>query len=181
MKLGRPVDPDRLEVQARKIIDQIRHANKIVGALNRLGHSVDATRSRVNVTELVELVAELYGRRASQAEIRIETTQLTDGLFLTTNPFLLEGLLGACIDAALPRVDASRILAIASEPSSDGTVIRFRHLDGVQDSDVQLGGERSGARAMLAALGGRIFADRHRDEIVFEVRDRERADSGSLQ
>lgn len=171
MKSGRSIDPDRLEVQAGKIIDQIRQANRIVGALGRLGHSVDAAQTRIDLTKLVGLVAELYGRKASQAEITIDTKGLADGVSVITHPFLLEDLIGACIDAALPRVDGSRILEIASEPSGDGAIVRFRHLEGVNDSDIQLGGEASGARAMLAVLGGRMTADRERGEIVFEVRD----------
>jgi hypothetical protein len=106
---------------------------------------------------------------------------LADGASVTTHPFLLEGLLGACIDAALPRVGASRILTVASDNSADGAVIRFRHLEGLQESDVRLGGETSGARAMLTVIGGRILADRQLGEIVFEVRDCDRTDSGSLQ
>ena len=179
MKSGRSIDPDRLEVQAGKIIDQIRQANRILSALSRLGHSVDARGTRIEVTKLVGLVAELYERKASQAEITIDTTGLTDEVSVITSPFLLEDLIGACIDAALPRVDASRIMAIATEPSADGAIVRFQHLEGIDDSDVQLGGEDTGARAMLTMLGGRLAADSQRGELVLEVRHCERYDSGS--
>ena len=179
MKSGRSIDPDRLEVQAGKIIDQIRRANRIVGALSRLGHSVDARETRIDVAKLVGLVAELYERKASQAEITIDTTGLTDEVSVITSPFLLEDLIGACIDAALPRVDASRIMAIATEPSADGAIVRFQHLEGIDDSDARLGGEDTGARAMLTMLGGRLAADSQRGELVLEVRHCERYDSGS--
>ena len=173
MKTGRPIDPERLEIQAGKIIDQIREANRIVGALNRLGHVVDATRARIDVTSLVGLVAELYGRKASSSEITIEPTGPTDGVVVMTNPFLLADLIGVCIDAALPRVDGSRLLAITSESGGDVAVIRFRHLEGIDDTDVELGGAASGARAMLEVLGGRVTVDRERGEIIFEVGDGE--------
>jgi signal transduction histidine kinase len=181
MRSGRAIDPERLEIQASKIIHQIREANRIVGALNRLGHVVDATLARIEVTKLVGLVAELYGRKASQAEVTIETTGLADGVSVTTNPFLLVDLIGACIDAALPRVDGSRLLAIASELGGDGAIVRFRNLEGVDDSDVQLGGEASGTRAMLAVLGGRTTVDHERGEIILEISDGERRGSGSHQ
>jgi len=179
MKSGRSIDPDRLEVQAGKIIDQIRQANQIVGALSRLGHSVNATRTRIDVAELVGLVAELYGRKASQAEISIDTTGSAVGVSVITSPFLLEDLIGACIDVALPRVDATRTMAIASESSSDGAIVRFQHLEGVDDSDTQLGGEHSGFHAMLAMLGGRVVADCRRGELVLEIRSCEQSESGS--
>ena len=179
MKTGRPIDPDRLEVQAGKIKDQVSQANEIVGALSRLGHSADATRARIDVANLVGLVVELYGRKLSQAEITIDTSGLTDGMSVSTNPFLLVCLVGACIDAALLRVDASRNLAISSEPSDDGVILRFQHLEGVDDSDAEFGGEDSGTRAMVAMLGGRVAADRRRGELVLEVEDHEWCDSGS--
>jgi len=173
MKTGRPIDPDRLEVQAGKIKDQVSQANRIVGALSRLGHSADATRARIDVASLVGLVAELYGRKASQAEITIDTAGLTDGVSVSTNPFLLEFLVGACIDAALPRVDASRTMAISSEPGADGVILRFQHLEGVDGPDAEFGGDDSGVRAALTVLGGRVAADRQRGEFVLEVEDHE--------
>lgn len=179
MKTGRPIDPDRLEVQAGKIKDQVSQANEIVGALSRLGHSTDATRARIDVADLVGLVVKLYGRKSSQAEITIDTSGLTDGVSVSSNPLLLECLVGACIDIALPRVDASRNMAISSEPGGDGVILRFQHLEGVDDSDVEFGGEDSGARAVLTVLGGRLEADCQRGELVLEVKDHGPSNSGS--
>ncbi len=128
LKSGRSIDPDRLEVQAGKIIDQIRQANQIVGALNRLAHSVDASRSRIDLASLIGLVVQLYGRKAAQAEITIKAAVSADSVSVITSPFLLQDLIGACIDAALPRVDDSRIMTITAESSADGAMIRFQHL-----------------------------------------------------
>ena len=179
MKSGRSIDPDRLDVQAGKIVDQIRQANQIVGALNRLAHSVDATRVEVDVAKLIGLVVELYGRKAALAEIAIDTTGLTDPVSVITCPFLLEDLIGACIDAALPRVDDSRVLTIVAASSTDGAVVRFQNLAGIDDSDAELGGEGAGVRAVLAMIGGRVLADCGRGEFVLEVGNCERCETGS--
>jgi signal transduction histidine kinase len=179
MKSGRSVDPDRLEVQAGKIVDQIRQANRIVGALNRLAHSVDATGIRIDLADLVGLVVELYGRKAAQAEITISAAVPAGSVALITSPFLLEGLIGACIDAAMPRIDDSRIMTIAAEPGADGAILRFQNLAGIEDADIELGGEGAGARALLEMLGGRLSADGRRGELVLEISNRVGPDSGS--
>ncbi len=179
MKSGRSIDPDRLDLQAGKIIEQIRKANQIVGALNRLAHSVDASGISVDLHDLIGLVVELYGRKAAQAEITIHSAVPADSVLLVTSPFLLQDLVGACIDAALPRVDDSRIMTIAAESHPDGAVIRFQHLAGISESDGALGGEGTGGRTIMAMLGGRLSADSRRGELVLEVKNQEERDSGS--
>ncbi len=179
MKSGRSIDPDRLEVQAGKIIDQIRQANQIVGALNRLAHSVDATGIRIDLADLIALVVELYGRKAAQAEITISAAVPADSVSLITRPFLLQDLIGVCIDAALPRVDDSRILTITAESLADGAKICFLHLAGIEDSDTDLGGEGGGSRSMLTMLGGRLLMDRQRGELILEIQNDEECDCGS--
>jgi len=179
MKSGRSIDPERLDVQAGKIIDQIRQANQIVGALNRLAHSVDATGIRIDIGGVIGLVTELYRRKAAQAEVAIDTSGVAESVSVISSPFLLEDLIGACLDVALRRVDETRIVTVVAEPSAAGAVIRFRNLDGIDDSDVALGGETVGVRAILAMLGGRVSADCRNGELVLEVGNCERCETGS--
>jgi len=179
MKSGRSIDPDRLELQAGKIIEQIRKANQIVGALNRLAHSIDATGIRIDLADLIGLVVELYGRKTAQAEITIDAAVPAGSVSLITSPFLLQDLIGACIDLSIPRVDESRIVTIVAESCPGGAVIRFRHLAGIGESDIDLGGNREGARAILAMLGGRLSADGRRGELVLELTNQDERDVGS--
>jgi len=179
MKSGRSIDPDRLALQAGKIIEQIRKANQIVGALSRLAHSVDRSGIRIDLADLIGLVVELYGRKAAQAEITIDAAVPADSVSLITSPFLLQGLIGACINLSMPRVDDSRIMTIAAESCSDGAVIRFQHLAGISESDTDLGGNGAGARAILAMLGGRVSADGRHGELVLELTNQEEREGGS--
>ncbi len=71
MKSGRVPDPERLETQARKIVEQVREANRIVRSLNRLAHSTDEAVATVDLSALVDLVIELYGRKAAMAQATI--------------------------------------------------------------------------------------------------------------
>jgi len=179
VKSGRAIDPDRLEMQAGKIIDQVRQANRVVSVLNRLAHSVDAPRIRIDLADLIGLVTELYGRKAAQAEVTINAVVAADQVSVITSPFLLAALIGACIDAAIPKVDDSATMTITAEVVTDGATIRLRNLTGVEDSDVDLGGQDTGARAMLEMLGGRLAADRQRGEFVLEISNCAGPDGGS--
>jgi C4-dicarboxylate-specific signal transduction histidine kinase len=179
VKSGRSIDPDRLDMQAGKIVDQIRQANQIVGALNRLAHSVDASGIKIDLGSVVGLVVELYRRKAAQAEVTIDTTGVADTVSVVTSPFLLEDLIGACLNVALVRVDESRTIKIVAGPSTDGAVVRFQNLAGIDDSDVELGGEIAGVRVILGMLGGRVAADGRNGELVLEVGNRERYETGS--
>jgi len=179
MKSGRSVDPDRLDLQAGKIVDQIRQANQIVGALNRLAHSVDASGIKIDIGSVVGLVVELYRRKAAQAEVAIDTAEVADAVSVFTSPFLLEDVIGACLNVALVRVDETRIIKIVAEPSANGAVIRFQNLAGIDDCDVELGGDAAGVRAILTMLDGRVAADGRNGELVLEVGNREPYETGS--
>jgi len=179
MKSGRSVDPDRLDLQAGKIADQVRQANQIVGALNRLAHSVDFTGIRIDLGGVISLVAELYRRKAAQAEVAIDTKGVVDSITVISSPFLLQDLIGACLNVALARVDDTRVVAIAAGTGTDGAVVRFQNLAAIDDADVELGGDAAGVRAILTMLGCRVSADRHVGELVLEIGNRERCDTGS--
>jgi signal transduction histidine kinase len=181
MKSGRPVDPDRLEVQAGKIIDQIRQANATVRALNRLAHSVDELLASVDLVELVGLVTELSQRKAAVAEVTIAATGPTAGVSVTSNPILLENLVSVCIDVAIARVDAARALEITVEPGAQGAVVRFRRLSDLANTDELVDRRGPGPRALMAIVGARLTADDRGGELVLEINNHTDHESGSRQ
>lgn len=179
MQSGRAIDPGRLELQAKKITEQIGHANRIVGILNRLAHSVDNTCAGIDLTELVDLAAALHHRKAAMAEVVIAPLESAEAVPVGTNPFLLENLIGACIDIAIPRIDDSRILTIAAERTDDGGIVRFQNLERVDDSDLGLGGDDSGIGIISAILGASIATSNDGRDLVLTIRNFESHDSGS--
>lgn len=178
-KSGRSIDPDRLDMQAGKIIDQVRRANEIVGVLNRLAHSVDASGIETDLGSVISLVAELCRRKAAQAEVTIDTAGITDSVSVVTSPYLLEDLIGACIDAGLAHVDETRTIAIVAEQSANGAVVRLQNLAGIDDSVAELDAGRPGIGAILKMLGGRVTANARSGELVLEVGNRELCETGS--
>jgi C4-dicarboxylate-specific signal transduction histidine kinase len=179
MQSGREIDPDRMELQAKKIAEQIRHANRIVGVLNRLAHSVDDTHAGIDLTELVDLAAALHHRKASMAEVVIDPLESTEAVPVATDPFLLENLISVCFDIAIPRVDDSHTLTIATERIDDGGIVRFQHLERVDDFDLRFGARNSAIGTISTILGASLATSNHRRDLVLTIRNLESHDSGS--
>lgn len=179
MQSGREIDPNRLELQAKKIAEQIRHANRIVGVLNRLAHSVDDNSAGIDLTELVDLAAALHHRKASMAEVVIDPLESVEAVPVATNPFLLQNLIGACIDIAIPHVDDSRVLTMTAEHTEDGAILRFRNLACADDLDIGFGGLDSGIGTISTILGARLAVSDLRSELVLTIKNCELRDNGS--
>ncbi len=179
MQSGRAVDPGRLELQAKKIAEQVSQANRIVGVLNRLAHTVDNPCTKVDLIELVDLAAALHHRKAAMAEVVITPLESPEAVLVATNPFLLENLIGTCINIAIPRIDDSRTLIIAAERTDDGSIVRFQNLEKVEDSDLGLGSDDSGTQTISAILGASIATSNNRRDLVLTIRNFESHDSGS--
>ncbi|MBW1796913.1 MAG: sensor histidine kinase, partial [Deltaproteobacteria bacterium] len=98
---GMPLDPERLNSLAGKVIQQIRRAEGIVKNMNRFAHSVDESSKSVNLSDVVEFVAALSGRFASMRGVTVEPKPAAVPVTITTNPFFLENLIWLCLDFAM--------------------------------------------------------------------------------
>jgi signal transduction histidine kinase len=179
MRSGHAADPDRLETQARKIAEQVREANRIVRALNRLAHSTDEARTTVDATDLAALAVELYRRTAAMAQTAVDSRGPDGEVPLRTNPFLLVNAIGLCLGMAVAKVDESRALTVVTERAEHGAVIRLHRVLAAAIDDAELERACPMLGALLQMLGGRLSVDRERDELVLEIDDQPSKDSGS--
>jgi len=178
MRSGRAPDPDRLETQARKIIEQIRQANSMVRALNRLAHSTDESDTTVDVTDMVALAVELYGRAAAMAQTVIDHAGPESEITVRSNPFLLVNAVGRCLGLAMERVDDSRILTVVTEPLAGGALVRMRRLAGIADNGTEIMRDHPGLAALLDVLGAEVTVDHARGELVLEITESKSHDHG---
>jgi signal transduction histidine kinase len=179
MRSGRMPDPDRLETQAKKIAEQIRQANRIIQALNRLAHSADEAQATVDVGGLVALVVELYGRKAAMAQTAIRTVDPGGDIPVLTSPFLLANAVGNCLGLAVASVGEERSLTVSVEPTDGGARVRIQGLAPGGEGD---GGGLGGAELapLLETLDGVVAADRATGELVLEIRHAKPRDHGGL-
>lgn len=177
MTRGKEVDPARLEVQSTKIIEQVRQAKEIVRNFNRFAHSVDMETAEVELGELLGFVAALYARKAASAEVTLSVSAPSEPVRLTTDPFVLQALIGRAIDIALSKAAGDRAVNLAVETAEGSINVRLEGLGGVTEPiDFSAAGED--LSALLASLGARFAAAPDGASLVLELAENERLSRG---
>jgi C4-dicarboxylate-specific signal transduction histidine kinase len=125
---GHPIEPERLIRLSKDIMKQVQRADTIMKHLNMLAHSVDNRSATVELGGLVELVTQLCARFTSLKGVTLEKKLPAGPVMVATNPFLLENLIGICIDAATDSAGASKSVMIQVESTELGARIRFSGL-----------------------------------------------------
>jgi C4-dicarboxylate-specific signal transduction histidine kinase len=126
---GMPLDPERLNSLAGKVIQQVRRAERIVKNMNRFAHSVDESLKSVNLGDVVELIVTLSGRLASMRGVRVEPKPVENPVTITTNTFLLENLIWLCLDFAMGVAGAGNTIDIITMKTENGAQIRFMQVE----------------------------------------------------
>ncbi len=126
---GMPIDPERVKLLAEKIMQQIQRADGIIKNMNRFAHSADEAVKSVDVGDMSAFVATLYGRIASGKGVTVRATLPAQRIIITTAPFLLENLIGLCLDFALNAVGTGKTLDIITEEAENMVRIRFVRLE----------------------------------------------------
>lgn len=176
---GKSIDPDRLKAQSQRIQAQVQAANQFVGDFNRFSHSVDTDRARVDLGEVAGLVTALWARRAAMRNV---TLQVEDGdrtAVIETNSFLLEHVVGACLDRALAAAAENDVITIRAVAGEDAVQLR---LGGVRPDaeDVKTPpGQPRSIDVLLVELGGILRMNIPGSELILELPKRRHGEGGS--
>jgi C4-dicarboxylate-specific signal transduction histidine kinase len=125
---GQSIEPERLIRLSKDIMKQVQRADTIMKHLNMLAHSVDNRLATVELGGLVELVTQLCARFMSLKGVILERKPPACPIMVATNPFLLENLIGLCIDAVTDSAGASKSVMLQVESAEPGARIRFSGL-----------------------------------------------------
>ena len=174
---GKEVDPERFGVQSRKIVEQVRLAKEIVRNLNRFAHSVDVEHTTVNIQELLEFVAELYGRKAVMADATLSVAASSQPLTMNANPYTLELLVGRALDIALTKVGESAEVTISAKATDVGVQLRFGGLTDVTEP-IDFPEAERGAPATYEWLGARFRSDSDGTALLLEIPHHEHLSQG---
>lgn len=149
---GKPLDPDRMQAIAGKIRNQVQRADSIVKNLNRLAHSIHASRTPTDVNELMGFLFTLCERISATRGVRIELQPSATPVNLATNPFILKNLVWRCLDYAMDRAGGDGGITLSVEDGENGIQIRLTGLDNPSEvSKNPFPGKRE--RALLTSLG----------------------------
>jgi C4-dicarboxylate-specific signal transduction histidine kinase len=165
---GQEIDVGRIEVQSKKIVEQVRLAKQTVRHLNRFAHSVDILRARIEMVELLQFVASLYARKAATAEVTLSVLESSEPVTITMNPFVLEILIGRAIDVSLTRVGDTRRVMIEVSATREGLTVRFGGLEGLTDP-IEFHEENQEVPALLEWLGARYRSEPDGTALLLEI------------
>jgi C4-dicarboxylate-specific signal transduction histidine kinase len=165
---GMPLDPERLNSLAGKVIQQVRRAEGIVKNMNRFAHSVDESLKSVNLGDVVELIVTLSGRLASMRGVRVEPKPVENPVTITTNTFLLENLIWLCLDFAMGVAGAGNTIDIITMKTENGAQIRFMQVEDLAKAPPdKFPTERE--KALLDLLKADLSADVEVGELVITL------------
>jgi C4-dicarboxylate-specific signal transduction histidine kinase len=171
MLRGKEVDPERIQVQSRKIAEQVRMAKLVVKNLNRFAHSVDVDQAEIDVAETIEFVTALYSRKAEMVDARLTVSESCEDVSVTTSPFALETLIGRGIEIALSKIGESGAVSIAAQATSGGARLRFGGLDRMAEP-LELP-EEAEIPALLECLGASFRAATDGTALLLDIPDQQ--------
>ena len=165
---GMPLDPERLNSLAGKVIKQIRLAQGIVKNMNRFAHSVDEPVKTVNLCDVVEFVAALSARFALMRGVAVELKPVAIPVKITTNPFFLENLTWLCLDFAMDTAGAANKINIITVKTENGAQVRFEQVEDLAKTPAdKFPSERE--KALLNVLKADLVADAEAGELVITL------------
>jgi C4-dicarboxylate-specific signal transduction histidine kinase len=165
---GQPIEPERLIRLSKDVMKQIQRADAIMKHLNMLAHSVDNRLATVDLAGLVELVTQLCARFTSNKGVTLETRLPAAPVMVATNPFLLENLVGLCLDAATGSAGASKSVIIEVGTADRGARILFSGLRLAAEEATSLFTSKP-EKALMATLQAVIEIDAEAGELVLTL------------
>ncbi len=165
---GMPIDPERLKTLAGRITGQIKRADGIVKNMNRFAHSADDSLKKVDLGEILGLVAELSGRHASMRGVSLDPKPSAGPVMSTTSPFFLENLVWLCLDFAMEVTGGGKTVGLIPEKTENGARIRFTGLEALAEATTgTFPGE--GEKALLSVLKAELATDVEAGELVITL------------
>jgi C4-dicarboxylate-specific signal transduction histidine kinase len=165
---GMPLDPERLNSLAGKVLQQIRRAEGIIKNMNRFAHSVDESVKSVELGDVVKLMAALSARLASMRGVTVEPKPAEVPVTIITKPFFLQNLIWLCLDFAMGATGAGKAIDIIAVKAENGAQIRFMQVEDLAKEPLdKFPTERE--KALLDLLKADLSADVEVGELVITL------------
>lgn len=130
---GAPLDPERLGTLASTMLKQVQRADTIVKNMNRLAHSLDEDYRRLDINELVDLMAHLSERTVVTKGFRLSVVRSDQPVVVRTHPFFLQNLIWLMVNFALTVCGDGKTITLSPAKTPSGAEIRFSGLDRLDD------------------------------------------------
>lgn len=132
---GKPLDPERVNVLAVRIMDQIKRADGLLKGMNRFAHSVDDPFKKVDLNEILQLLTMLSVRFAAMCGTTLEVQPSSDPVEIETFPFGLLNALFLCLEIAMTAAGRGCSIDLRPEKTDTGACVHFGPLPGAAIPD----------------------------------------------
>jgi K+-sensing histidine kinase KdpD len=122
---GRPLDPERVDALAVRIMDQVKRANGLLKNMNRFAHSVDDFSKKVDLNDILKLVAALSVRFAAMSGTAVNVRPSSQPVLIETSPFGLLNTLFLCLEFALNSAGRGGSIELRPEKTDTGACVHF--------------------------------------------------------
>lgn len=171
---GAPIDPDRIETLAGRILNQVKRADALLKSLNRFAHSVDDPIASVDLNEFLVVSAALAARPAAMRGVTLKAEAADGPLTTATAPFLLLKALFACIEQASQLAGKGQSLNLKAAKSDPGFRIDIGPLTGLPPgTSPPPGMQGEEVAALLKDLKAEVVFDVDRGMIALLLSDRQ--------
>ncbi|MFZ0133337.1 MAG: hypothetical protein WAK95_12400 [Desulfobacterales bacterium] len=161
---GKPLDPERVNALALRIMDQVKRADGLLKSMNQFAHSVDDAVRKVDLNETLRLLADLSVRQAAMSGATLMVQPSATPVEVETSPFALLNALFACLEVAMTAAGRGSSIELRPEKTAAGTCVHFGPLPADAISDPEPGlADAIGARLIkntAAKMLTLMFADR---------------------
>lgn len=154
---GRPLEPERLKVQAERIRQQVRRADDIIRRLNRFAHSAHEGPTGTDIYEVLEFTLALAARLAAMKSVSL-TVQGGPPLQLEVRLFQLGNLLWLYLQQVLAVVpDGPSGVVFAASDAGEAVMVSLR-CDKVPATAIVAAVEQEG-QPLLMTLGATVHLE----------------------
>ncbi|MBW1786180.1 MAG: hypothetical protein JRK53_06105 [Deltaproteobacteria bacterium] len=115
---------DKLAATLTSIREQVGRGMQAGEKLNRLAHSTDESRARLQVDDLLDRIAFLMQRFTRLEKIEIKVVPTEPPMTVDTDPFRILLVLAACIEYCMDRTTVGGEIVLQCMPTQGGTAIR---------------------------------------------------------
>ncbi len=167
---GVPLDTKRIRTIATRIVEQIERADSIIDTLNKFAHSMDEIKQRIDICNLLALVASLSERLFSLRGVTLTVKTDVKPVKVTTNPFVLQNLVWLCLNFAMGVTGEAKIVTISAETWENGGLIRFtglKELSGIPAGRFPTEKEK----ALMEVLSAELTTDIKYEELLLILPD----------
>ncbi|MDZ7582690.1 MAG: sensor histidine kinase [Deltaproteobacteria bacterium] len=122
---GRPLDPEKVNVLAMRIMDQVKRADGLLKNMNRFAHSVDDSLKKVDLNEILQLLAALSVRFAAMSGANLDVQPSPKPVVIETSPFGLLNTLFLCLEVAMTAAGQGGSIGLRPEKTDNGACVHF--------------------------------------------------------